>query len=93
MNKTDPRPTNNDLNTLLTHLGFDPGETTGKRKHRRVWEHPAAGTIILLPANRTHDPALLVDLVSMRAHLDYNGHLDGDAFDEFVRTGRVPVGA
>jgi hypothetical protein len=93
MNRTDPRPTNGALNNLLTHLGFEPGETTGKRKTRRVWEHPEAGTIILLPANRTHDPALLVDLVSLRAHLDDNGHLDGDAFDEFARTGRTPAGA
>jgi hypothetical protein len=35
----------------------------------------------------------MVDLISVRAHLDDNGHLDGDAFDEFVRTGRVPAGA
>jgi hypothetical protein len=34
----------------------------------------------------------IVDLISVRAHLDSNCQLDGDAFDEFVRTGRVPVG-
>jgi hypothetical protein len=70
-----------------THLGFKPGDIT--RKKHRVWEHTAAGTVILLPS----EPALMVDLISVRAHLDYNGHLDGDAFDEFVRTGRVPAGA
>jgi hypothetical protein len=88
MAQANGRLKNKDLNTLLVRLGFKAGETT--QRFRRVWRHPEAGTIILLPANRTLDPPLEVDLVSVRTHLDYNGHLDADAFDEFVRTEKLP---
>ena len=82
------RLTNKDLDTLLVRLGFEAGETT--ERFCRVWRHPEAGTTLLLPANRTLEPPLEVDLVSVRTHLDYNGHLDADAFDEFVRTEKLP---
>ena len=90
MAKADRRLTNKDLNTLLARLGFERSDETTE-KHRRVWRHREAGTTILLPANRTLDPPLQVDLVSVRTHLAYNGHLEADAFDEFVRTEKLPA--
>lgn len=89
MPKANGRLTNKGLNDLLVHLGFESGEQTAKL--RRVWRHPEAGTIILLPSNRTQKRPLQVDLVSVRTHLDYNCHLDAAAFDEFVRTERLPA--
>lgn len=82
MPKTNGSPTNKDLNSLLANLGFQQGEKT--QKLRRVWRHSEAGTIILLPSNRTLEPASQVDLVSVRTHLDRDGHMEASEFDEFV---------
>ncbi len=47
--------------------------------------------MLLLPSNKTNEPPLSADLLSVRTHLDANGHLDNAAFDEFVKTGKLPV--
>lgn len=89
MAKRTERLTNKDLSTLLLELGFQCGAET--EKLRRVWRHPDAGTTILLPSNKSLEPPLEVDLISMRTHLDYNGHMGAPEFDEFVEKKRHPV--
>jgi hypothetical protein len=42
------------------------------------------------PENKTLEPALQSDLLSIRARLDYAGHLDSSAFDAFVSEGNLP---
>ena len=81
--------TNQSLNELLTQLGFQKSE--GTVKYHRAWRHPEIGTMLLLPSNKTNEPPLSADLLSVRTHLDANGHLDNAAFDEFVKTGKLPV--
>lgn len=85
-----PAVTNGDLNRLLVRLGFQLTESM--EKHHQVWRHPDAATVIFLPANKSDEPALEVDLHSVRTHLDYDGHLESDDFDDFVKTGKQPVG-
>jgi hypothetical protein len=77
--------TNQVLGKLLTHLGFESSEKT--EKSHRAWRHAGAGTVIFLPSNKTGEAPLPRDLLSVRTHLDANGHLEGQTFDEFVKTG------
>lgn len=82
------RITNKMLNTLLASLGFEQELT---EKNNCLWRHPDAGTTIVLPVNKTLEPALQADLISIRARLDYDGHLKAEAFDSFVTEGRIPA--
>lgn len=89
MAKPMKQMTNQSLKDLLAHLGFEKSE--GMVKYHRAWRHPETGTLLLLPANKINEPPLSAVLLSVRTHLDANGHLEGAAFDEFVRTGHLPV--
>ena len=85
------RITNKSLNTLLSSLGFERSRTTEKKNC--VWRHPSTGAEIVLPANKTLESAHQADLISIRARLDYDGHLDVVAFDAFIEGGAVPRAA
>lgn len=90
-NIPEPHPnlTNRDLGTLLSSLGFHSSPSTSE--FHRVWQHSEAGTLLILPANKEDKRPLWVTLHSIRTHLDYNGHMDGKDFDEFVKTGKLAV--
>ncbi len=79
------------LRTLLLDLGFKQGEVA--EKNHSVWRHPESGCTVLLPANKTLQPARPADIVGIKAHLDHHGHLDEEAFDYFVAEGKLPVRA
>lgn len=87
--KPHPDLTNRDLGTLLTSLGFQSSPSTSE--FHLLWYHPEAETVIILPANKADERPLEVNLHSVRAHLDYNGHMDAKDFDEFVKTGKLAV--
>lgn len=76
--------TNEDLNQLLADLGFER-DVLIAGKFKRVWKHLDAGTIIVLPDNRTQESPLRVDLIAVRNQLHFNGHMAFEEFDEFVR--------
>ena len=78
-----------DLQSLLISLGFQKGKTA--EEFHRIWRHPEAGTIILLPANKEDQRPLEVDLDSVRTHLYYNGHIEANEFDDFVKTGKLTI--
>jgi hypothetical protein len=83
--------TNKHLSQLLVNLGFERGEVT--EKHRVVWRHARAGTVVLLPANKLQETPLPADIVSLRTHLHHQGHLAESEFDQWMREGTLPVGA
>lgn len=82
--------TNKDVGRLLVELGFTRRDEIPE-KFKTVWKHQAAGTTIVLPANRTQESPLEVDLIAVRNQLHYNGHLNRDEFDAFVKTGKPVV--
>jgi hypothetical protein len=84
--------TNQQLADLLRELGFEHVAIIEKRQ-KAVWRHPAAGTELLLPANKATEPARLADILSVRTRLDYAGHLGADAFDDFAEKGTLPAEA
>jgi hypothetical protein len=81
--------TNRDLNTLLTSLGFKVSDES--EPFHRIWQHPEAGTMLILHKKTDDERPLEVDLQSVRTRLDYNGHLEAADFDEFVKTGKLAV--
>ena len=81
--------TNSILRQLLADLGFELGEVTAK--NRRTFRHPESGCILLLPENKLSEPPRPADLMAIRGHLAYQGHLDEDAFDCFVDEGKLPM--
>ncbi len=81
--------TNQDLNFLLIHLGFQPSIESVNQY--RAWKHAESNTLILLPANKLHEPPLKADLSSMGYRLDFNGLLTKGEFEEFQQTGKLPV--
>ena len=79
--------TNEMLSGLLTRLGFERERVTDK--NNCVWRHPAARTSVVLPANKVTETALQADIISLRAKLDYDGHLDAATFDSFLSEGKL----
>src|SRR5262249_38440971 len=76
------------LGQLLSALGFDTALSAGSR---RVYRHAPSDTLILLPDQRPEAVVRPTDLLSVRHHLVYKGHLDDNAFDVFVTSGELPV--
>lgn len=81
--------TNEKLTSLLTELGFEPGEVT--KAQQRSWRHPKSGCTLVLPANKVDEAPRPADLVGIGAHLDLQGHLASDAFERFVAEGSLPI--
>jgi len=75
------------LRKLLGELGFEPRNSAEPKC--LVFEHPIAKTRLLLPSNRDDEDARLADVVSIRTHLLYRGHVDEDAFEYFIEHGHL----
>jgi hypothetical protein len=82
------RITNEMLGQLLMRLGFERGDVT---KKNRVWRHPESGCTLLLPDNKMQEAPRPADLVGVKTHLHFQGHLDERDFDRFVAEGELPV--
>jgi hypothetical protein len=76
------RPTNRQLRELLTDLGFVSRASV--KPKCLVLEHPASEARLLLPSNKDDKEARLADIVSIRTHLVFRGHLDDEEFEQFV---------
>jgi len=76
------RPTNRQLRELLTDLGFVPRASV--KPKCLVLEHPASEARLLLPSNKDDEEARFADILSIRTHLVYRGHLDEAEFAHFV---------
>jgi hypothetical protein len=83
--------TNSLLRQLLADLGFEPGGVTDKM--HRVFRHPESGCTLLLPENKSAEAPRPADLVGIRGHLAYQGHLEEDAFDRYLAEGKLPAAA
>ena len=79
--------TNRTLSQLLLDLGFEQGRVT--EKNHRVFRHPESGCTLLLPNNKSSEPPRPADLIGVKTHLAYQGHLEEDAFDHFVERGKL----
>jgi hypothetical protein len=80
------RPTNRQLRELLTDLGFVSRASV--KPKCLVLEHPASEARLLLPSNKDDKEARLADIVSIRTHLVFRGHLDEEQFEQFVDRAR-----
>jgi hypothetical protein len=83
------RLTYESLSLLLSDLGFNPGETT--KHNQRVWQHPKSGCTLVLPSNKVNESPRQADVLSIKAQLDFQGHLDADAFEAFIAEGHLPA--
>jgi hypothetical protein len=81
------KPTNQQLRQLLFELGFQARNSV--EPNCLVMEHPDSRTRLLLPSNKDSDPAREADVLSIRTHLMYRGHLDEAGFDAFLAEGRL----
>jgi hypothetical protein len=76
------RPTNRQLRELLSGLGFV--SRTSVKPKCVVLEHPASEARLLLPSNKDDQEARVADILSIRTHLVYRGHLDEEQFEHFI---------
>lgn len=79
--------TNQQLRQLLSDLGFENQDSVEPKC--LVFEHPESHARLLLPANRDNQAARSADVLSLRTHLQYRGHLTEEAFDNFVEHGQL----
>ncbi|MBI1310084.1 hypothetical protein GC176_02165 [bacterium] len=79
--------TNQQLRQLLSDLGFEQQDSVEPKC--LVFEHPESHARLLLPTNRDNQAAKSADILSLRTHLLYRGHLSEEAFDSFVEHGRL----
>jgi hypothetical protein len=84
-----PKLTNKAIRELLVNLGFEPGELA--ENNHRVFRHSASGSVLLVPDNKSSEAPRPVDLVGIRTHLAYQGHLNEREFDRFVEQATLPV--
>jgi hypothetical protein len=84
-----PKLTNQALRELLVNLGFEPGDLA--ENNHRIFRHSASGAVLLVPDNKSSETPRPADLVGIRTHLAYQGHLDERAFDHFVELATLPV--
>jgi len=78
---------NKQLRQLLIDLGFRSAPSVQPKCS--LFEHPESHSRLLLPANKDDEPARSADILSIRTHLAYRGHLDEAGFDTFLRQGRL----
>jgi len=81
------QPTNRQLRQLLVDLGFEVRESVEPKC--LVLEHSQSNARVLLPSNRDEEPAREADLISIRTHLIYRGHLDQAGFERFLEDGTL----
>ncbi len=79
------QPTNDQLRKLLLDLGFTYRSSTEPKC--AIFEHPESKACLLLPTNGDGEAAREADVISLRTHLMYRGHLDQRQFDQFLRDG------
>jgi len=82
-------PTNQTLRNLLMSLGFE-SKGLAENKHR-VFRHPQSECVAVLPDNRDADRARQADVLGLRDHLAQTGHLEAEAFDRYLREGKLPA--
>jgi len=70
---------------LLLQLGFESRDSVEPRCV--VFEHAGSNARLLLPSNKDDEPARAADVLSLRTHLMYRGHLDQAGFERFVEHG------
>ncbi|MBN1911651.1 MAG: hypothetical protein JW818_18055 [Pirellulales bacterium] len=81
------KPTNQQLRQLLVDLGFDAHESV--EPNCLVFEHAESKARVLMPSNRDKEPAREADVLSIRTHLMYRGHLDQAGFERFMEEGTL----
>jgi len=79
--------TNHQLRKLLFDIGFDSRLSVEPKCV--VFEHPESKARLLLPSNKDDEQARTADLLSIRTHLLYRGHLDEATFDAFIESGEL----
>lgn len=81
------RITNGQLRELLAGLGFESRPSVEPKC--LVFEHRASRARLLLPCNKDDEEARLADIISIRTHLLYRGHLNEDDFEQLLAHGQV----
>jgi hypothetical protein len=81
------QPTNHQLRHLLLDLGFEARQSV--EPNCLVFEHAESKACVLMPSNKDEEPARDADVISIRTHLMYRGHLDQAGFERFVREGTL----
>jgi len=76
--------TNQQLREFVVSLGFTSRPSPRSEKHV-ILEHAESGARLALPANKDTEPAKAADLLSVRTHLHYRGHVDAAGFDQFCQ--------
>lgn len=79
------QPTNHQLRQLLIDLGFEARNSVEPKC--QVFEHSDSKARVLLPLNKDEEPAREADVISIRTHLMYRGHLDQAGFEKFLKEG------
>jgi hypothetical protein len=77
--------TNHQLRQLLIDLGFQMRPSV--EPQCLVMEHPESKVRMLMPSNKDNEPAREADIISIRTHLMYRGHLDQAGFERFLQSG------
>ena len=81
------QPTNRQLRELLLDLGFEAHKSVDP--NCLVLEHAESKARMRMPANRDEEPAREADVISIRTHLMYRGHLDQAGFERFLKEGTL----
>jgi hypothetical protein len=81
------QPTNHQLRQLLIDLGFKARKSVEPKC--QVFEHFESKARVLLPSNQDEEPAREADVMSIRTHLMYRGHLDQVGFERFLKVGTL----
>ena len=79
------QPTNHQLRELLIDLGFEARNSVEPKC--QLFEHFDSKARVLLPLNKDEEPAREADVISIRTHLMYRGHLDQAGFEQFLKEG------
>jgi hypothetical protein len=83
------KPTNHQLRRLLMDLGFNV--RTSVEPNCLVYEHAESKARVLMPSNKDEEPAREADVISIRTHLMYRGHVDQARFERFIKEGTLKV--
>lgn len=83
------KPTNHTLRMLLASLGFEAQAMVDN--NHRVFRHARSTCAAILPDNRDDQPARQADILGLRDYLSQTGHLSEEAFDSYLRDGKLPA--
>ena len=81
------QPTNRQLRQLLMDLGFEVRKSV--EPNCLVFEHAESKARMLMPSNKDEEPAREADVISIRTHLMYRGHLDQAGIERFMEEGTL----